>query len=470
MTLRLFSLPGRGLFQMVKGVCFLMNPGKEGEAMEKTSPETWPQVIIVGAGFGGLQAARALRRAPVRVTVIDRRNHHLFQPLLYRVATADLSPADISAPIRSVLRSQRNTEVLLADVTGVDVAGRRVLLGNRSVAYEYLVLATGAQHSYFGHDAWERFAPGLKTLTDATAIRRQILLAFEEAEAEADPATQQALLTFVIVGGGPTGVELAGAIAGLAHRSLVRDFQHIHPATARVLLVEAAPRLLAAFPETLARKAQQALERVGVEVRTHAPVEQVDAEGVLMAGARIPARTVIWAAGVQASPAGAWLNAQVDRAGRVMVERDLTLPGHPEIFIIGDTASLTEHGRPLPGVAPVAMQEGRFVARVIRRRVAGGKESIPFHYREKGNLATVGRSFALADLGFIRLSGFPAWIAWLLVHISYLIGFRNRVLVNDGVGLGLLHLSAWRPADYRVLYRAAASVHSATDAQGRRLH
>ncbi len=313
-------------------------------------------------------------------------------------------------------------------MTGVDVAGRRVLLGNRSVAYEYLVLATGAQHSYFGHDAWERFAPGLKTLTDATAIRRQILLAFEEAEAEADPAVQQAL-TFVVVGGGPTGVELAGAIAGLAHRSLVRDFRHIHPASARVLLVEAAPRLLAAFPAPLAQKVQQALERLGVEVRTCAPVEQVDAESVLMAGERIPARTVIWAAGVKASPAGAWLDAQVDRAGRVIVECDLTLPGHPEIFVIGDTASLAEHGKPLPGVAPVAMQEGRYVAQVIRHRIAGAKASTPFHYREKGNLATVGRSFALADLGFIRLSGFPAWVAWLLVHISYLIGFRNRLLV-----------------------------------------
>jgi NADH dehydrogenase len=397
--------------------------------MKKTSPETWPPVVIVGAGFGGLQAARALRGAPVRLTVIDRRNHHLFQPLLYQVATADLSPADISAPIRSVLRRQQRTEVLLAAVTGVDVAGRRVLLGNRSVAYEYLVLATGAQHSYFGHDAWERFAPGLKTLTDATAIRRQILLAFEEAEAEADPATQQALLTFVIVGGGPTGVELAGAIAGLAHKSLVRDFRHIHPDTARVLLVEAAPRLLTAFPETLARNAQQALERMGVEVRTHTLVEQVDAEGVVATGKRIPARTVIWAAGVQASPAGTWLGTQVDRAGRVIVERDLTVSGHPEIFVIGDTASLTEHGKPLPGVAPVAMQEGRFVARVIRRRVAGDKESIPFHYRDKGNLATVGRSFAITDLGPLKLSGFIAWVAWLLVHISYLIGFRNRLLV-----------------------------------------
>ena len=327
------------------------------------------------------------------------------------------------------MHRQRDTEVLLAEVTGVDVVGHRVLLGKRSVAYDYLVLATGAQHRYFGHEAWERLAPELKTLTDATTIRRQILLAFEEAEAEADPATQQALLTFVIVGGGPTGVELAGAIAGLAHKSLVRDFRHIHPASDRVLLVEAAPRLLAAFPETLARNAQQALERVGVEVRVQAPVEQVDAEGVVIRGQRILARTVIWAAGVQASPVGAWLGTQVDWAGRVMVERDLTVPGHPEIFVIGDTASLTEHGKPLPGVAPVAMQEGHFVAKLIRRCVAGATERLPFHYRDKGNLATVGRSFAIADLGLLKLSGFIAWVAWLLVHITYLIGFRNRLLV-----------------------------------------
>ncbi|HEU5368468.1 MAG TPA: NAD(P)/FAD-dependent oxidoreductase [Ktedonobacterales bacterium] len=390
---------------------------------------THPRVVIVGAGFGGLQAARALRKAPTQVIVIDRRNHHLFQPLLYQVATADLSPADISIPIRAALRRQRNTEVLLAEVTGVDVEGRRVLLGERSVSYDYLVLATGAQHSYFGHDDWAPYAPGLKSNTDATAIRREILLAFEAAEIETNPEKRQALLTFVIVGGGPTGVELAGAIAGLARKSIVRDFRHIDSSASRILLVEAGPRLLAAFPETLARKAQRELERHGVEVLTNAPVEQVDADGVVIAGKRVAAQTVIWAAGVKASPAGKWLGAETDRAGRVIVGPDLTVPGHPEIFVLGDTASATQDGKPLPGVAPVAMQQGRYVARAIRRRLAGKKESKPFHYRDKGNLATVGRSYAITDLGFIKLTGFIAWVTWLVVHIFYLIGFRNRLLV-----------------------------------------
>ncbi len=397
--------------------------------MSKQSDAIRPRVVIVGAGFGGLQAARALGHAPVQVTVIDRRNHHLFQPLLYQVATADLSPADISVPIRAALRHQRNTEVLLAEVTGVDVEGRRVLMGERSISYDYLVLATGAQHSYFGHDDWAQFAPGLKTTSDATAIRREVLLAFEAAEMETNPDKRQALLTFVIVGGGPTGVELAGAIAGLARKSIVRDFRHINSATARILLVEAGPRLLAAFPDKLARRARCELEHVGVEVRTGTAVEQADADGVVIAGERVAAQTVIWAAGVKASPAGTWLHAETDRTGRVLVERDLTLPGHPEIFVIGDTASVTERGKPLPGVAPVAMQQGRFVARVIRRRIAGVKERVPFHYRDKGNLATVGRSFAIADLGIIKLSGFIAWVTWLVVHIFYLIGFRNRLLV-----------------------------------------
>ncbi len=397
--------------------------------MSQSSDTTQPRVVIVGAGFGGLQAARALGHAPVQVTVIDRRNHHLFQPLLYQVATADLSPADISMPIRAALRHQRNTEVLLAEVTGIDVEGRRVLMEDRTISYDYLIVATGAQHSYFGHNDWAPFAPGLKTTTDATAIRREILLAFEAAEMETNPEKRQALLTFVIVGGGPTGVELAGAIAGLARKSIVRDFRHINSATARIILVEADPRLLAAFPESLARKAQRELEHLGVEVRTGKAVEQVDADGVVIAGERVAAQTVIWAAGVRASLAGQWLGAETDRAGRVLVERDLTVLGHPEIFVIGDTASLTERGKPLPGVAPVAMQQGRYVARTIRRRLAGSKERTPFHYRDKGNLATVGRSFAIADLGMIKLSGFIAWVTWLIVHIFYLIGFRNRILV-----------------------------------------
>ncbi|HEY7358313.1 MAG TPA: NAD(P)/FAD-dependent oxidoreductase [Ktedonobacterales bacterium] len=397
--------------------------------MSKQFDATQPRVVIVGAGFGGLQAARALRKAPAQVIVIDRRNHHLFQPLLYQVATAELSPADISIPIRAALRRQRNTEVLLAEVTGVDVEGRQVLIGERTISYDYLVLATGAQHSYFGHDDWAPYAPGLKSNTDATAIRREILLAFEAAEIEVNPEKRQALLTFVIVGGGPTGVELAGAIAGLARKSIVRDFRHIDSSEARILLVEAGPRLLAAFPETLARKAQRELERDGVEVLTNAPVEQVDADGVVIAGKHTSARTVIWAAGVKASPAGKWLGAETDRAGRVLVGPDLTMPGHPEIFVIGDTASATQDEKPLPGVAPVAMQQGRYVARVIRRRLAGKQKSKPFHYRDKGNLATVGRSYAITDLGFIQLAGFLAWVTWLVVHIFYLIGFRNRLLV-----------------------------------------
>lgn len=397
--------------------------------MTSQAKTTQPNVVVVGAGFGGLRAVRALRNAPVQVTVIDRRNHHLFQPLLYQVATADLSPADISAPIRGVLRGQRNAKVILAEVTGVDVEKQQVLIGEQSVPYDYLVLATGAQHSYFGHDEWEPFAPGLKSIPDATAIRQKILLAFEAAEVESDPEKRQALLTFVIVGGGPTGVEMAGAIGGLAHKSIVRDFRHISPKSARILLVEAGPRILANFPVSLARKAERALKHLGAEVKTNAAVEQVNECGVVIKGQQVPAKTVIWAAGVKASPAGRWLGAETDRAGRVIVERDLALPGHPNIFVIGDTASVTEQGKPLPGVAPVAMQQGVFVAETIRRRLAGNTVKKPFHYRDKGNLATVGRSFAIADLGIIKLSGFVAWVTWLIVHIFYLIGFRNRMLV-----------------------------------------
>lgn len=397
--------------------------------MPKQIRSELPRVVIVGAGFGGLSAARALRNAPVQVTVIDRRNHHLFQPLLYQVATAELSPADISMPIRGILRGQRNAEVIMAEVTGVEPENKRVLMGESFIPYDYLVLATGAQHSYFGHEEWDQFAPGLKSIPDATAIRRRILLTFEKAEIESDPAQQQALLTFVVVGAGPTGVEMAGAIADLAHKSIVRDFRRISPKSARIILVEAGPRILATFPESLARKAQTELEHLGVEVRTGQAVEQVTECGVVIHGETIPASTVVWAAGVKASPAGKWLGAEVDRAGRVIIERDLTLPGQPDIFVIGDTASLSERGKPLPGVAPVAMQQGRFVAETIRRRLKGETARKAFHYTDKGNLATVGRSFAIADLGLVKLSGFIAWVTWLVVHIFYLIGFRNRVVV-----------------------------------------
>ena len=397
-----------------------------------------PRVVIVGAGFGGLEAALKLGRAPVDVTVIDRNNHYVFQPLLYQVATAYLSPADITAPIRTVLRRQRNTEVLLAEATAVDVAAREVWVrdeitgAERSVPYDYLVLATGAGESYFGRDDWAAYAPSLKTIPDATALRRRVLLAFEEAEllAANDPERVRSLLTFVIVGGGPTGVELAGAIAELAHRTLRGDFRHIDVTSARIVLVEALPRLLNTFPESLSEKATRKLEKLGVEVRTGGRVEEVDADGVIVAGERIASHTVIWAAGVKASPAGAWIGAEADRAGRVLVNGDLSVPGHPEIFVLGDTASATgDGGKPLPGVAPVAMQQGRYVGRAIRARVEGRENPRPFKYFNKGNLATIGRSYAIADFGFARVSGFIAWVLWLGVHILYLIGFRNRLLV-----------------------------------------
>ncbi len=385
-----------------------------------------PHIIIVGAGFGGLQAALALRNAPVKVTVIDRNNHHLFQPLLYWVATAGLSPADICSPIRHILSKQKNTEVLMAEVTGIDVQEQRVLMHNRSIQYDYLIVATGARDGYFGHTEWEQFAPGLKFIEDATTIRRKILLAFEAAEMETDPERVKELLTFVLVGAGPTGVEMAGAIAELAHKALASDFRHIDPALARIILIEAGPRILAAFPESLSRRAQKKLTKMGVEVKTGTPVESIDENGVMVAGEHIAAKTVIWSAGVAASPAGQWLGTEVDRAGRVKVGSDLSVPSHPNIFVIGDTASMIQDGKPLPGVAQVAMQGGRYVASVIAQRVAGKEAKRAFHYRDKGNLATVGRSYAIVDMGKIRLTGFFAWVMWLAVHIFFLIGFRNR--------------------------------------------
>lgn len=408
-------------------------------------PRRRPRVIIVGGGFGGLAAARALGWADAQVTVIDRNNHHLFQPLLYQVATADLSPSDISAPIRSILQRQRNTETLMAEVTGVDVARQVIHARDRADAearelpYDYLVLATGAREGYFGHDEWAEYAPGLKTITDATAIRRKILLAFEAAEMEPDPAKARAWLTFVIVGGGPTGVEMAGAIADLAHNALKNDFRHISSTSARVLLVEAAPRIFGAFPERLAAQATRELRRLGVEVLTDAAVEDVDAEGVVIKGERLAARTVIWAAGVQASPAGRWLGAETDRAGRVVVAPNLSLTDHPNVFVIGDTASVQDSrdpkGRPLPGVAPVAMQQGRYVGALIASRLKRGEPTInaqaeqPFVYHDKGYLATVGRTFAIGWFGRLTLSGLPAWLIWSGVHILYLVGFRNRFRV-----------------------------------------
>jgi NADH dehydrogenase len=386
--------------------------------------------VIVGAGFGGLAAATGLGKAPVEVTLIDRRNHHLFQPLLYQVATAGLSPADIAQPIRAILRYQSNASVLLGRVIGVDHAAREVLTGDRRVAYDYLIVATGARHAYFGHDEWEAIAPGLKSIEDATDIRRRILLAFERAEAASDPDERRALLTFVLVGGGPTGVELAGAIAELAKKALTADFRRIDSRQTRVVLVEAGPRLLPVMPERLSAEAKRALEGLGVEVRLGQAVTGCDAEGAMLGDEKIAARTILWAAGVAASPAASWLEAEKDRAGRVKVEPDLTLPGHPEIFVIGDTAAATDAaGKPLPGIAPAAKQAGEYVARVIRARAAGRAAPPPYHYRHLGNLATIGRHAAVADFGWLRLSGRLAWLLWGAVHIFFLIGFRNRIVV-----------------------------------------
>ena len=393
-------------------------------------PAVMPRVVIVGAGFGGLQAARALRNVPVQVTVIDRNNHHLFQPLLYQVATAGLSPAEIAAPIRSVLRKQKNTEVLLGEVTGVDTQTQRVLLhDDQFVPFDYLILATGARDSYFGHNNWAQFAPGLKSIVQATAIRRKILQAFEMAEWEDDPEKRKALLTFVLVGAGPTGVEMAGAIAGLAHKTLVSDFRNINPNEARIVLVEALPRILPAFNEQLANKARKALNRLGIEVRTSSPVEAIDSEGVVIAGERIPAKTVIWTAGVAGSPAGEWLGVESDRGGRVKVLSDLTVPGHPNIIVIGDTASYTQDGKPLPGVAQVAMQQGRYAASMIADRVAGKAHTQSFRYIDKGSMATIGRFYGIVQIGKMSFAGVVAWFMWLALHLMFLIGYRNRMVV-----------------------------------------
>jgi NADH:quinone reductase (non-electrogenic) len=389
-----------------------------------------PRVLIVGGGFGGLEAARALRRAPVRVTVVDRRNHHLFQPLLYQVATAALNPSDISAPIRHVLRRQANVEVALGAVASVDTARRVVRLDDGGeLAYDFLVLATGATHSYLGHDEWAPLAPGLKTIEDAVEIRRRVLLAFELAERERDERRKRALLAFVVVGGGPTGVELAGALAEIASRTLAADFRHIRPESARVVLVEAAPRVLPSYPPKLSAAARDQLLRLGVEVRAGARVTGIDEGGVCVEGERIEAATVLWAAGVAASPLARSLGAPLDRAGRVRVHPDLTVPGHPEIFVVGDLAAVQgEGGTLVPGLAPAAMQEGRHAARAIVRAL-GGEAPPPFRYRDKGVLATVGRAAAVARIGRLEFSGLAAWLAWLFVHILFLIGFRNRVAV-----------------------------------------
>jgi NADH:ubiquinone reductase (H+-translocating) len=397
--------------------------------MKAVSEARRPEVVIVGGGFGGLYTARALRRAPVHVTIVDRRNHHLFQPLLYQVATAALNPADIAAPIRSVFRGWPNVSVLLAEAVAVDLQTKTLVLADGTLSYDYLVLATGATHSYFGHEEWAPFAPGLKSIEDALEIRRRVLLAYEMAERERDPERRGEWLTFVIIGGGPTGVELAGALAEISRQALSREFQHIDPSHARIILIEGVARVLPSYPEDLSAKAQQQLERLGVDVRTGARVTGIDATGVTLGHERIPARTIVWAAGVAASPLAASVGAARDRAGRVRVDPTLAVPGHDDVFVIGDLAAVEQDGHLVPGVAPAAIQMGRHVARQIRRALAGQPRQ-PFRYRDKGSFATIGRGKAVGELvGGVKLSGFLAWVAWLAIHIFFLIGFRNRVLV-----------------------------------------
>ena len=387
-------------------------------------------VVIIGGGFGGLSAARAFKGQPVRVTLLDRRNHHLFQPLLYQVATATLSPGDIASPIRWILRRQRNLRVLLGDARAIDTATRRVALADgATIPYDFLIVATGASHAYFGHSEWEPHAPGLKTLEDALEIRRRVLIAFERAEREPDPVRQQELLTFVIVGGGPTGVELAGALAEIARQTLRDEFRLIDPSRARIVLVEAGPTILAAFPEKLRNAARAALHDLKIEVLENTAVTGIDEGGVTLGDRALAAGTVLWAAGVSASPLVQTLGVPLDRAGRAMVDADLAIPGHPEVFVVGDAATFTHQtGKPLPGVAQVAMQQARHAAENVLRRTRG-EATRPFRYHDKGNMATIGRGSAIADLGWIRFSGFVAWLVWLFIHIFMLIGFRNRLIV-----------------------------------------
>lgn len=396
---------------------------------ESVERKKTPRVVIIGGGFGGLYAAKELANKPVSMILLDRTNHHLFQPLLYQVATAGLSPGDIAQPIRHILKHAENLEVVLANADRIDVAEKAVVCADRKVPYDYLIVAAGARHSYFGHDGWERFAPGLKNLEDVLELRRRILFAFEAAEIAETAAERQKALTFVVVGAGPTGVEMAGAIAELAHKSLADDFHHVNPKDARIVLVDAAPRVLPAFTPGLSESARKQLEQLKVEVQTGVMVKDVGPDGVHVGDELIPARTIVWAAGNAASPLGKSLGVELDRAGRVKVNEDLTIPGHPEIFVIGDMAVFTyQNGEPLPGVCPVAMQMGRHAARNILA-AAEGRPMLPFRYHDKGQMATIGRNRAIADLKVVRFGGFLAWLSWLFIHLIFLIGFRNQVFV-----------------------------------------
>ena len=391
-------------------------------------PEVRPHVVIVGGGFGGIEAAKALGRAKVRVTLVDRRNHHVFQPLLYQVATAALNPANIASPIRRILRGRENVEILLGEVESIDVATRTLKLADGELHYDFLIVATGATHSYFGHEEWAADAPGLKSIEDALDIRRRVLLAYEAAEREPDARRRREWTTFVVVGGGPTGVELAGALAEIARHDLIHEFHRFNPARSRVILLEAGPRVLATYAEDLSAKAQKQLEHLGVDVRVGTKVTGVDGEGVSTEGGHLGARTVLWGAGVQGSPLAKTLGAPMDRAGRVKVQPDLTIPGSPEVFVIGDLAALEQDGKLVPGVAPAAMQGGKYAANAILATLKG-KPRVPFRYNDKGSLATIGRAAAVGEIGRLHLSGFLAWMAWCLIHVFFLIGFRNRVLV-----------------------------------------
>jgi NADH dehydrogenase FAD-containing subunit len=400
--------------------------------MDKAMATT--RIVIVGGGFGGLVAAKALRNTPAQIHLIDRANHHLFQPLLYQVATTELTPSQIGTPIRGILRKQKNITVILGEVTGVDKEHKCVFVTNADregvpIPYDYLILATGATHSYFGHNEFAKYAPGMKNLADAVASRNKILQAFEQAEAEEDPSRHRDLLTFILVGAGPTGVEMAGALAVLVRTTLKSEFRRIDPASARIVLVDMAPRILPSFSEKLSKAAKQRLEELGVEVRLGHSVDQIDADGIVVAGERIASKTVIWTAGVAPSPAGKWLNAETDRAGRVRVQKDVTVPGHPEIFVMGDTASFDENGKPLSGVAQVAMQQGRYAAKVIRSRIIGGSPPGPFSYFDKGTMAVVGKGFAVLQSGKVQVSGFGAWLTWAFVHLQFLATSSLRLTV-----------------------------------------